>query len=56
MWEGSKDHYVFPWVKWEVLAAPKMLGGWGLKNIFLFSKAFSCQVELTIDQYRKLVD
>jgi hypothetical protein len=34
-----KDQFVMPWVKWESLAMPKMLGGWGLKNIFLFSKA-----------------
>jgi hypothetical protein len=32
LWEGSKDQYVFPWVNWEELAAPKILGGWGLKK------------------------
>jgi hypothetical protein len=26
-------------VKWSTLAIPKYLGGWGLKNIFLFAKA-----------------
>jgi hypothetical protein len=38
MWDGSQDHFVLPWVKWESLAAPKALGEWGLKNISLFSK------------------
>lgn len=28
-----------PWVGWERIALPKALGGWGLKNIFHFSKA-----------------
>ena len=28
-----------PWVRWERIARPKALGGWGLKNVFLFSKA-----------------
>jgi hypothetical protein len=27
-----------PLVKWQRLAMPKYLGGWGLKNIFFFSK------------------
>jgi len=26
-------------VRWERIALPKSMGGWGLKNIFLFSKA-----------------
>jgi hypothetical protein len=38
LWSGSKEFF-FPWVKWESLAIPKALGGWGLKNILLFSKA-----------------
>lgn len=43
LWEGSKDQYVFPWVNWVEMAAPKILGGWGLKNIFLFSKALAAK-------------
>jgi hypothetical protein len=35
----QKDHFVMPWVKWDMLAVPKLLGGWGLKNIHLFSKS-----------------
>ena len=27
-----------PWVHWEKIVIPKGLGGWGLKNIFLFAK------------------
>jgi len=30
-----------PWVIWECVALPKALGGWGLKNMFLFTKALA---------------
>jgi len=43
LWVGSKDHFVIPWVKWDILASPKSLGGWGLKNIFYFSKALAAK-------------
>jgi hypothetical protein len=43
LWFGTKDHFVFPWVKWEILAAPKLFGGWGLKNIHLFSKTLAAK-------------
>jgi hypothetical protein len=36
-----RNSFVLPWVRWEVLVVPKVLGGWGLKNIFLFSKALA---------------
>ena len=43
LWSGDKDHYVVPWVKWEKIAVPKSLGGWGLKNVFIFSKALAAK-------------
>ena len=39
LWSGSKEASVSPWVSWEKIVRPKSLGGWGLKNIFLFAKA-----------------
>jgi hypothetical protein len=39
LWSGKKESHVTPWVRWEKIVVPKALGGWGLKNIFLFSKA-----------------
>jgi len=39
LWEGTQEKVVLPWVKWAPLVVPKTLGGWGVKNIFLFSKA-----------------
>lgn len=33
-----------PWMRWERIALPKALGGWGLKNVFLFSKALDAKV------------
>jgi hypothetical protein len=41
IWAGTKDQFVAPWVKWNEMAVPKTLEGWGLKNIFLFTKALS---------------
>jgi hypothetical protein len=38
--------------KMEIFGIPKTLGGWGLKNIFLFSKALatkSCWILITTD-------
>lgn len=35
---------MMPWVHWERLALPKALSGWGLKNIFHFSKALAAKV------------
>jgi hypothetical protein len=33
-----------PWVNWKSLAKPNMPGGWGLKNIFLFSKSLAAKL------------
>lgn len=35
---------VMPWASWEQIALPKYLGGWGLKNIFQFSKDLAAKV------------
>jgi len=43
LWSGKKDDQVTPWVSWKRIAIPKGLGGWGLKNIFLFSKALAAK-------------
>jgi hypothetical protein len=43
IWSGSGDKFTQPWEKWDLLARPKALGGWGLKNIFLFSKALAAK-------------
>jgi len=33
-----------PWVKLDSLALPKLLGGWGLKNIHSFSTALTAKI------------
>jgi hypothetical protein len=38
LWDGNQEKYVLPWVKWDLLASPKILGRWGLKIIFMFSE------------------
>ena len=44
LWRGKNDHRAMVWVRWEKIAVPKALGGWGLKNIFLFAKALGAKV------------
>jgi hypothetical protein len=39
IWSDSGEKNIQPWAKWDLIARPKSLGGWGLKNIFLFSKS-----------------
>jgi hypothetical protein len=43
IWSGSGEKYTQPWSKWDNIALPKSLGGWGLKNIFLFSKSLAAK-------------
>lgn len=43
LWSGKSKSHVIPWVHWEKITTPKALGGWGLKNIFLFSKALAAK-------------
>lgn len=44
LWIGNGNKHVIPWVNWKKLVVPKMLGGWGLKNIFLFAKALATKL------------
>jgi hypothetical protein len=41
LWIGKKEAHVIPWVRWDIIVAPKAMGGWGMNNIFLFSKALA---------------
>jgi len=41
LWSGEKEAHVTPWVRWKRIVAPKALGGWGIKNIYLFSKSLA---------------
>ena len=43
LWSGKKEEQTTPWVNWKRIAKPKGLGGWGLKDIFLFSKALAAK-------------
>ena len=40
LWSGNVDKENFHLAKWEAIARPKLLEGWGVKNIFLFGKSF----------------
>ena len=44
LWHGNNERKVLPWVRWDHIATPKALEGWGLKNIFLFSKSLAAKM------------
>jgi len=44
LWKGSKEGRAFPWVRWDKSTLPKKWGGWGLKNLFHFSKVLARKV------------
>jgi hypothetical protein len=41
LWSGGSTAHHFHLCSWEVLAKPKSLGGWGLRNIFHFNRALA---------------
>jgi hypothetical protein len=43
LWIGKKDTNVTPWLRWKRIVVSKSLGGWGLKNIHVFSKALAAK-------------
>jgi hypothetical protein len=54
LWVGSKEQFVIPWVKWKSLAALKMLGGSGLKNILFLSNALVAKANWRLITYEIL--
>jgi hypothetical protein len=54
LWAGTQDSVVVPWVSWEKLFVPKSLGGWGLKNIFLFSKSLAAKASWRLIKSKSL--
>jgi hypothetical protein len=43
LWGGQKENFVMPWIKRNSLALPKLMGVWGLKNIYCFSTALAAK-------------
>jgi hypothetical protein len=41
LWTGNKLKEGVHLISWKKLAKPKKVGGWGIKNIFIFGKALS---------------
>ena len=63
VWRGKEEAFVHPWVRWERISRPKYLGGWGLKNIVLFSffrcnqsqSQFGMNEEYNVDRVRSWI-
>ena len=43
LWMARKQAEGIPLVKWRVISLPKVLGGWGVKNLELFCKAIAAK-------------
>jgi hypothetical protein len=41
LWSGEEGKKHFHLCSWELLAKPKHLGGWGIRNLFLFNSALA---------------
>jgi hypothetical protein len=41
LWSGSSDKHHYHLCRWENIAKPKLFGGWGLRNIFLFNRSLA---------------
>jgi len=47
LWDGNAEKKSYPLVRWSKLAMPKVLGGWGIKNLIWFSKALATKSMLS---------
>jgi hypothetical protein len=41
LWSGIKNKHRYHLCSWHTIAKPKQLGGWGLRNIFVFYRALA---------------
>jgi hypothetical protein len=41
LWSGGGSNQHYHLVSWEVIAKPKSVGGWGIRNIFHFNRALA---------------
>jgi hypothetical protein len=41
LWSGCSEKQHLHLCSWEIFAKPKLLGGWGLRNIFIFNRALT---------------
>jgi hypothetical protein len=41
LWMGGRKEHGIHLCSWEKIAKPKLLGGWGLRNLFIFNRALA---------------
>jgi hypothetical protein len=44
LWSGGGKVHGLHLCNWEILAKPKHLGGWGLRNLFIFQPCLGCKL------------
>jgi hypothetical protein len=53
LWSGGGIAHHFHLCNWEMLAKPKSLGGWGLRNIFHFNRALAANSLMACSDERR---
>ena len=54
LWRGQNSGKTLAWVSWDEIAKTKKLGGWGIKNLQLFSRALAAKMDWVIINSRSL--
>jgi hypothetical protein len=54
VWSGDQVKKGISLISWKNIAIPKAQGGWGLKNIFIFSKDLSTKNVFQLIQVERL--
>ena len=54
LWNGNREGKTFAWIKWDRIALPKKSGGWGIKNMDIFSKPLAAKMGWEIMTYKNL--
>lgn len=54
IWRGKHEGHIFSWASWDKIALPKKWGGWGMKNIEIFSSALAAKLGWNVLTSRNL--
>ena len=44
IWDGLLEHTKFHLISWDKMEKPKEIGGWAIRNIYLFSRSTNAKI------------
>jgi hypothetical protein len=56
LWAGTTCHFFLPLVKWNILAIPKALGGWGNEKYSIILPSPCCKGQIEANYNRQCMD